>query len=118
MAYSDLRGFLDDLENKGLLKRIKTEVSTELEASEIMDRLVKKGGPAVIFENVSGHKTSIVGNLFGTRERVALGLGATVEELGEIGRFIAMLQRPQPPEGLWDAVKKIPFFGRMLTLGP
>lgn len=118
MAYSDLRGFLKDLESKGLLKRIKTEVSTELEAAEIMDRLVKKGGPAVIFENVAGHKTRIVGNLFGTRERVALGLGSTVEELGEIGSFLAMLQRPQPPEGLWDAVKKIPFFGRMMTLGP
>src|SRR3990170_31386 len=118
MPYTDLREYLEELEKKGLLKRIKTEVDPDLEVAEIQDRLVRSGGPAVIFEKVKGHSMPIVANLFGTRERVALGLGVNEEDLGEIGQFIAMLQRPEPPEGLWDAVKKIPFFGKVLTLGP
>ncbi|MBI5588596.1 MAG: UbiD family decarboxylase [Deltaproteobacteria bacterium] len=118
MAYNDLREFLADLEKKGLLKRVATEVDRDLEAAEIMDRLVRRNGPAVLLENIKGSKIPIVGNLFGTRERVALGLGVEEEEIEEIGRFIAALQRPQPPEGLWDAVKKIPYFGKILTLGP
>lgn len=118
MVYNDLRGFLEELKKKGLLHSVQAKVSTELEIAEIIDRLVKVGGPAVVFENVEGHSIPVVGNLFGTRERVALGLGVTEEELAQVGEFIALLQRPEPPEGLWDAVKKIPFFGKVLTLGP
>ncbi len=118
MPYDDLREFLDALSKRGVLKRVKTEVSPCLEIAEIQDRLVRTGGPAVIFENVKGYDIPVVGNLFGTRERAALGLGVETDELHEIGKFIALLQRPQPPEGLWDAVKKIPFFGKILTLGP
>ncbi|MBE7414167.1 MAG: UbiD family decarboxylase [Deltaproteobacteria bacterium] len=118
MHYYDLREFLGELEKKGLLKRVKAEVDPHLEASAIMEKLVKAGGPAVVLEKVKGSNIPIVGNLFGTAERVALGLGVTEEELSEIGGFIAALQRPQPPDGLWDAVKKIPYFGKVLTLGP
>lgn len=118
MQYADLREYLAGLEGKGLLKRVSAEVDPNLEVSAIMERLVKTNGPAAIFTKVKGHKTPIVGNLFGTRERVALGLGVEEEELKEIGSFIALLQRPQPPDGLWDAVKKIPFFTKALTLGP
>lgn len=113
-----MRDFLSALEKKGLLKRVKTEVDPNLEISEIIDRLVKKGGPAVLFEKVKGSNMPVAANLFGTRERVALGLGVEEDELKQIGEFIALLQRPQPPDGLWDAVKKIPFFGKVLTLGP
>ncbi|HBG46670.1 MAG TPA: menaquinone biosynthesis decarboxylase [Deltaproteobacteria bacterium] len=118
MPYYDLREFIEVLEKKGLLKRVKTEVDPVLEIAAIQERLVKSGGPAVLFEKVKGHRMAVLGNLFGTAERVALGLGVTEEELSDIGQFIATLQRPQPPEGLWDAVKKIPFFGKILTLGP
>ncbi len=118
MVFNDLREFVEALEKKGLLKRIGAEVNTNLEAAEIMDRLVQSGGPAVLMENVSGSDKKIVGNLFGTRERVAFGLGVSEEEFLQIGEFIAMLQRPEPPEGLWDAVKKIPFFGKILNLSP
>ncbi|MBI5902388.1 MAG: menaquinone biosynthesis decarboxylase [Deltaproteobacteria bacterium] len=118
MHYNDLREFLHALEKKGLLKKVNAEVDPNLEVAEVQDRLVKRGGPAVIFEKVKGHDIPIVGNLFGTKERVALGLGVEEEELKEIGEFIALLQRPQPPDGLWDAIKKIPFFGKVLTLGP
>ncbi len=118
MTFNDLREFLSFLENKDLLKRVRVEVDPHLEMAEIMDRLVKRGGPAVIFEKVKGHDIPVVANLFGTRERVAMGLGIEEEEFLKIGEFIAYLQRPQPPEGIWDALKKIPFFGKMLTLGP
>lgn len=118
MAYNDLREFLDVLSSKNLLKRVTAEVDSHLEVAEITDRLVKSGGPAVVFEKVKGHTMPVASNVYGTRERVALGLGVTEEEFREIGEFIAYLQRPRPPEGLWDAVKKLPFFGRMLTLGP
>ncbi|MDH4227080.1 MAG: UbiD family decarboxylase [Deltaproteobacteria bacterium] len=118
MLFEDLREFLKELESRGLLKRIKTEVSTELEIAEITDRLVKSGGAAVIFENVKGFSMPVISNLYGTRERVAAGLGVTEAEFGEIGEFIAYLQRPKPPEGMWEAIKKLPFFAKMLTLGP
>ncbi|GMR04911.1 MAG: 4-hydroxy-3-polyprenylbenzoate decarboxylase [Thermodesulfobacteriota bacterium] len=118
MIYSDLRGFLKTLEDKGMVKRVKVAVDPVLEISEIMDRLVRSGGPAVVFEKVKGFNMPVVGNLFGTRERVAQGLGVKEEELLKIGEYIALLQRPEPPEGLWDAVKKIPFLGKALTLGP
>jgi len=118
MIYNDLREFIDTLAKKGLLKRVPVEVDRDLEIAQIQDRLVKKGGPAVLFEKVKGSSMPVLGNLFGTRERVALGLGVDEDELVEIGKFIAILQRPQPPEGLWDAVKKIPFFASALNLGP
>ncbi len=119
MIYGDLREFLDALEKKELLKRVDVEVDANLEVSAILDRLVKNAGPAVLFENIRGFKGfPVAGNLFGTRQRVAMGLGVEEDELKKIGEFIAMLQRPEPPQGIWDAVKKIPFFGKILTLGP
>jgi 4-hydroxy-3-polyprenylbenzoate decarboxylase len=117
-AFIDMRAFIERLERDGLLKRVKAEVSTDLEMSAIAERLVQTGGPAVLFENVRGSQMPVVMNLFGTRERCAMGLGVGEAELGEIGELIAFLQRPKPPEGLWDAVKSIPFFGKMMTLGP
>ncbi len=118
MIYTDMRAFLSALESRNLLKRIKVEVDPHLEIAEIIDRLVRTGGPAVLFEKVKGHDIPVVANLYGTRERVAAGLGIGEEDFKALGEFIALLQRPKPPEGLWDAVKKIPFFGKMLTLGP
>ncbi len=85
MPYEDLREFIDALEKKGLLKRVKAGVDPSLEASEIMDRTIRKGGPALLFENVLGSRVPILGNLFGTRERVALGLGVKEDELQRLG---------------------------------
>jgi len=118
MTFNDLREFLNHLEAKNLLKRVKVQVDANLEIAGIMDRLVKKGGPAVIFENVKGYNIPVVANLFGTQERVAIGLGITEDEFIEIGKWLAYLQRPKPPEGLWEAIKSIPTFGKMLNLGP
>lgn len=118
MSYNDMRGFIKALEKKGDLKRVSVEVDPELEMAEIMDRLVKSSGPAVVFEKVKGHMMPVVANLYGTRERVAMGLGVDEGELDRIGELLAYLQRPRPPEGIWDAVKKIPLFGKLLTIGP
>lgn len=118
MIFHDLREFLSFIEKKGLLKRVKAEVSHNLEIAEVMDRLVKKNGAAVIFENVKGCNIPVVANLFGTVERVAMGLGIEEDELAEIGKFLVHLQRPEPPEGIWEAIKSIPFFAKMLTMGP
>src|SRR3989304_10608440 len=118
MTFNDLREFLNHLESKNLLKRVKVQIDGNLEIAGIMDRLVKKGGPAVIFENVKNYGIPVVANLFGTQERVAIGLGITEDEFIEIGKWLAYLQRPKPPEGLWEAIKSIPTFGKMLNLGP
>ncbi len=118
MIHKDLRGFLQLLEGNGLLKRISAAVDPHLEVSEIIDRLVRSSGPAVLFENIRGYDVPIVANLFGTEERVAMGLGIRPDEFIEVGKFLAYLQRPEPPEGIWEAVKSIPFFGKALTLGP
>ncbi|MFQ5455126.1 MAG: UbiD family decarboxylase [Nitrospirota bacterium] len=118
MPYIDLYDFLDKLEKKNDLVRIKTLVDPELEVTEILNRLLKSKGPAVIFENVKDSRIQIAANLFGTTERVAYGLETTEEELIDIGRFLAYLEHPQPPSGLIDAVKHLPFYGRILNLSP
>ena len=81
MPYRDLQAFIEDLEQKNLLRRVKTEVSQDLEIAEIADRTVKKGGPALLFENVKGHSVPVAINLFGTNERMALGLEYTESDV-------------------------------------
>ena len=75
MQYRDLRDFLDQLESRGLLKRIAAEVSPRLEMTEVCDRTLKAEGPALLFERPTGFDMPVLGNLFGTPERVALALG-------------------------------------------
>ena len=118
MPYNDLRDFINNLEKKGELVRIKTEVSPYLEITEILERLLLMKGPAVLFENVKGFNFPVVANLYGTIERVALGLESDEEGLEEIGTFLAYLQHPEPPKGLIEAIKKLPFFAKIMSLTP
>ncbi|MFQ5544294.1 MAG: menaquinone biosynthesis decarboxylase [Nitrospiria bacterium] len=118
MAFKDLRQFITFLEEKGALVRIKKEIDPHLEMTEIYDRLVKKGGPAILFENVKGSDMPVLINLYGTVERVALGLDTDEKGLLEIGEFLAFLQHPEPPKGFVDAVKHLPFYARILHLSP
>ncbi|HBI24602.1 MAG TPA: 3-octaprenyl-4-hydroxybenzoate decarboxylase, partial [Nitrospiraceae bacterium] len=118
MPYNDLRDFINNLEKKGELVRIKTEVSPYLEITEILERLLLMKGPAVLFENVKGFSVPVVANLYGTIERVALGLESDEEGLEEIGTFLAYLQHPEPPKGLIEAIKKLPFFAKIMSLTP
>ncbi|MDO9365276.1 MAG: 4-hydroxy-3-polyprenylbenzoate decarboxylase [Methylotenera sp.] len=103
MAYHDLRDFIVQLEQIGELKRIKSPVSPHLEMTELCDRTLRTGGPALLFENPVGHSIPVLGNLFGTPRRVALGMGATdVSELRNYGHVLAMLKDPEPPNGFKD----------------
>lgn len=118
MPYSDLREFINALEEKGELVRVKSEVDSDLEITEILNRLIVRDGPAVIFENVKGHDIPVVSNIFNTVKRVAFGLGTDEKGLRQIGEFLASLQNPAPPKGLFEAVKKIPFYKNLMELSP
>ncbi len=119
MRYSDLRDFLAQLEKQGELKRVAVEVSPHLEMTEICDRVLKAGGPAILFERPKGHSIPVLGNLFGTARRVAMGMGEeSVEALREVGRLLAYLKEPEPPRGLKDAWDKLPMLKRVLDMAP
>jgi 4-hydroxy-3-polyprenylbenzoate decarboxylase len=119
MKYHDLRDFIAQLEKTGELKRISAPVSPHLEMTEICDRVLKSGGPALLFENVPGHSMPVLGNLFGTPRRVALGMGEeNVEALREVGKLLAFLKEPEPPKGLRDAWDKWPKFKKVLDMAP
>lgn len=117
--FKDLRDFIALLEKKGQLKRIKHPVSASLEITEICDRTLRAGGPALLFENVVGSDIPLLGNLFGTAERVALGMGQeTVSALREVGELLAFLKEPEPPKGMKDAWEKLPIFKQVLNMSP
>lgn len=117
MKYEDLRDFIDQLEKMGELKRISMEIDTDLEMTEIADRTLRAGGPAILFENPKGHTMPVLANLFGTPKRVALGMGQeSVEALREVGKLLAFLKEPEPPKGLKDLVSKIPVFKQVLNM--
>ncbi len=119
MKYKDLRDFIDQLEKAGELKRIKVEVDPNLEITEICDRTLKAGGPALLFENVLGSDVPLLGNLFGTPKRVAMGMGQTeVSALREVGKLLAYLKEPEPPKGMKDAWEKLPVFKQVLNMAP
>src|SRR5689334_8415693 len=103
MKYSDLRDFMSQLQLKGDLKRITVPVSPYLEMTEVSDRVLRAAGPALLFEKPTGHTIPVLANLFGTPERVALGMGAdSVSELRRIGHVLARLKEPEPPRGFKD----------------
>lgn len=119
MQYRDLREFIRGLEAQGELRRIRVPVSPVLEMTEICDRTLRKGGPALLFENPVGHAMPVLGNLFGTPRRVALGMGADdVAELREIGRLLAYLKEPEPPKGFKDALSKLPLLKKVVSMAP
>ena len=103
IKHSDLREFIKFLEKRGELKRIKVEVDPVLEMTEICDRTLRAGGPALLFENPKGFDIPVLGNLFGTPERVAMGMGKeTLLALREVGELLAFLKEPEPPKGIKD----------------
>jgi 4-hydroxy-3-polyprenylbenzoate decarboxylase len=105
MKYTDLRDFVAQLESIGELKRVRQAVSPHLEMTEICDRSLKQGGPALLFEQPTGHTVPVLGNLFGTTRRVALGMGAqSIADLRQIGHLLAKLKEPEPPRGLRDVM--------------
>ena len=119
MQYKDLRDFIRQLEAAGELKRIQVEVDPDLEITEICDRTLRAGGPALLFENVKGSEFPLLGNLFGTPKRVAMGMGEeSVEALRDVGTLLANLKEPEPPRGMKDAWDKLPLYRKVLDMAP
>ncbi len=119
MKYSDLRDFIAQLEQRGQLKRISRAIDPCLEMTEISDRVLRAGGPALLFENPKGYDVPVLANLFGTPERVALGMGeSSVTALREVGKLLSMLKEPEPPKGMRDAWDKLPVFRQVLNMAP
>ena len=130
MAYQDLRDFLSQLERDGELRRIGAEVDPKLEMTAVCDRVLRRGGPAILFERPAGGRRGpsgapipVLGNLFGTPGRVARAMGADTSDwrasLREIGRLLAFLKEPEPPKGLIDAWQTTrPVFKKVLDMAP
>ena len=119
MKYHDLRDFIAQLEKLGELKRVSTAVSPHLEMTEICDRVLRAQGPAILFEKPTAHTMPVLGNLFGTPRRVALGMGEeSTQALREIGKLLAYLKEPEPPKGLKDAWDKWPVLKQVLNMAP
>jgi 4-hydroxy-3-polyprenylbenzoate decarboxylase len=130
MAYDDLRDWIKALEKAGELKRIREEVSPELEITEITDRVSKigapgkahpgkyaPGGPALLFENIKGHPGhKVFINQFGSERRMAMSLG--VERLDEIAERIKGLMNVKAPEGFLDKLKMLPQLGALASAFP
>jgi 4-hydroxy-3-polyprenylbenzoate decarboxylase len=117
MKYSDLREFIAFLEQRGELVRITQEVDPNLEMTEISDRTLRAKGPALLFENPKGYDTPVLCNLFGTPERVAMGMGQeTVSALRDVGTLLAFLKEPEPPKGLRDLWEKRHDFKQVLNM--
>jgi len=119
MKYTDLRDFIAGLEQRGELIRINHPVDPHLEMTELCDQVLRKKGPALLFENPIGYDMPVLGNLFGTPERVAMGMGAnSLADLREIGKLLAYLKEPEPPKGLKDAWSKAPLLKKVLSMAP
>ncbi|MDP2135354.1 MAG: 4-hydroxy-3-polyprenylbenzoate decarboxylase, partial [Sulfuritalea sp.] len=128
MKYTDLRDFIVQLEKLGELKRIAIEVDPHLEMTAIADRVLRAGGPALLFEKPKGHAMPVLANLFGTPRRVALGIAAGAGEdsadldwktrLREVGILLAYLKEPEPPKGFKDAWDKLPVLKQVLNMAP
>ena len=119
MQYKDLRDFIEKLESMGELKRVSMEVDPYLEMTEICDRTLRAGGPAILFENVKGHSVPVLGNLFGTTRRVALAMGKEdLTGLRELGELLAFLKEPTPPAGFKDAWQQLPVFKQVMNMAP
>ena len=119
MQYRDLRDFIAMLEKRGELKRVSQQVDPVLEVTEVCDRTLQAGGPAILFENPKDSEIPLLGNLFGTPERVAMGMGEeSVAALAEIGELLAFLKEPEPPKGIKDAWQSLPIFKKVLDMAP
>ncbi|MDH3286103.1 MAG: 4-hydroxy-3-polyprenylbenzoate decarboxylase [Betaproteobacteria bacterium] len=122
MKYRDLRDFLAQLDTRGELKRIAAAVDPRLEMTEICDRVLRRSGPALLFEKPAGHAIPVLGNLFGTVKRVAFGLGVDADNpvpaLRDLGKLLAYLKEPQPPRGWKEVWEKLPLLKQVLTMQP
>ncbi len=123
MSFATLRDFIQHLDSRGDLVRVREPVSTHLEMTEIQTRLLAEGGPAVLFENpidAEGNPAAmpVLTNLFGTVARVAAGIGRTPEDLRAVGETLAFLRQPEPPGGWREAVAMLPMVKTVMAMKP
>ncbi len=119
MIYSDLRSFLTLLEKNGELKEVTVPVDPYLEITEICDRTLRRGGPALLFTHPKHSQIPLLGNLFGTTQRVALGLGQQdLTQVRELGKLLAFLSAPEPPQNLREAWKSLPLLRKITQMAP
>ena len=111
MPIEDTQQFIEVLEKSGELKRVKTEVDTNLEIAEILRRTMYAKGPAVLFENVKGYDMPVLGNAFGSEKRLAIGLDTS--DFTEIGQRIVDMTKMDIPSGLFNKIKKLPELSKM-----
>ena len=111
MPIEDIPQFIQELENAGEIKRVKTEVDTDLEIAEILRRAMYANGPAILFENVKGHDMPVLGNAFGSLKRLEIGLETT--DFTEIGQRIVDMTKMEIPSGIFNKIKKLPELSKM-----
>lgn len=117
--YQSLRDFLNKLEGTNALRRVELEVDPYLEITEICYRALRGNGPALLFTEPKGSSTPVLGNLFGTKERVATAMGVdTVGGLQDIGRVLAFLKSPEMPQGIGELLEKLPAFRKLMNVSP
>ncbi len=111
MPIDDIQQFIEKLEKAGELKRVKTEVNTNLEIAEILRRVSYTKGPAILFENIKDYEMPVLGNAFGSIRRLEIGLETT--EFSEIGQRIADMTKMEIPSGVFNKIKKLPELSKM-----
>ncbi len=116
MPIEDIQELIVELEKNGELKRVKTEVDSDLEIAEIMRREMYSNGPAILFENVRRYDMPVLGNTFGSMKRLELGLEMT--DFTEIGQRIADMTKMDVPSGLLNKIKKLPELSKMTASFP
>ncbi len=124
MQYKDLRDFIGRLETLDELRHVAQPVSPILEMTELCDRVLRAGGPALLFRPPPNYAFPVLGNLFGTPRRVALGMGvdangaAALGSLRDIGRLLCALKEPDPPKSLKDAGKLLSLAKAVWDMAP
>jgi|TARA_B110000438_G_C15819424_1_gene653623 4-hydroxy-3-polyprenylbenzoate decarboxylase len=119
MSFRDLRDFIKLLEDEGELIRIHSEIDPYLEVTEISDRTLRQGGPALLFENLKGSNIPLLANLFGNTRRIALAMGQEdINGLRDVGKLLAFLKEPTPPSGWKDLWQSLPSYKSVLNIAP
>ncbi|MBI5377540.1 MAG: menaquinone biosynthesis decarboxylase [Thaumarchaeota archaeon] len=116
MPIEDLGEFIEKVEKAGELRRIKTQVDSDLEIAEILRRVMYANGPAVLFENVKNHTMPVLGNAFGSMKRLELGL--ETDDFTKIGQRIVDMTKMDIPSGLFDKIRKLPELSKMTDIAP
>ncbi|WP_343560323.1 UbiD family decarboxylase [Kiloniella sp. b19] len=123
MPYASMRDFIDHLEKENRLVRVSEPISPVLEMTEIQTRLLAEEGPAVLFENPvredgTPYGVPVLVNLFGTVERVAMGIDRKPEQLREVGETLAFFRQPEPPANFKEAISHLPLLKTVLAMKP